>query len=60
MRAMDRGLRPLTLNVFEDNVPARQFYERHGFRERERWFNEWDGAVELCYALTDRIGAISR
>jgi ribosomal protein S18 acetylase RimI-like enzyme len=51
MRVLDRGFRPLTLNVFEDNGPARRFYERHGFSECERWFNEWDRAVELRYAL---------
>ena len=59
MRALDRGLLPLTLNVFEDNVPARRFYERHGFGERERWFNEWDGAVELRYALAGQNAAFT-
>jgi putative acetyltransferase len=49
--ALDRGRRPLTLDVFEANHPARRFYENRGFRERERWFNEQDGAVQLRYVL---------
>jgi GNAT superfamily N-acetyltransferase len=49
--ALDRGLRPLTLDVFEANLPARRFYEKRGFKERERWFNEQDRAVQLRYVL---------
>lgn len=49
--ALERGLRPLTLDVFEENRPARRFYERRGFREVGRWFNEQDRAVQLRYAL---------
>lgn len=49
--ALDRGLRPLTLDVFEANLPARRFYEKRGFRERERWFNEQDQAVQLRHVL---------
>lgn len=50
--ALERGLRPLTLDVFEENGPARRFYERRGFREVARRFNEQDRAVQLRYALT--------
>ena len=50
-RALDRGLRPLTLNVFEANGPARRFYEQYGFAERDRWFSETDRTVELRYGL---------
>lgn len=49
--ALDRGLRPLTLDVFEENLPARRFYETRGFRVAARWFNEQDGAVQLGYVL---------
>jgi ribosomal protein S18 acetylase RimI-like enzyme len=49
--AMARGIRPLTLNVFKDNRPARAFYERHGFGETDRWFNTQDKAIELRYVL---------
>ena len=38
-----------TLNVFEQNAPARLFYERRGFREVERFFNASEQAVELVY-----------
>jgi ribosomal protein S18 acetylase RimI-like enzyme len=48
---MARGIRPLTLNVFAENRPARAFYERHGFGEASRWFNTQDKAIELRYVL---------
>lgn len=49
--ALRRGIRPATLHVFEQNTPARQFYERYGFEEAGRWFNEQDQAVDLVYRL---------
>jgi ribosomal protein S18 acetylase RimI-like enzyme len=49
--ALSRGIRPATLNVFEDNLPARRFYDRYGFVEVRRWLNEQDRAVELLYQL---------
>ena len=39
----------VTLHVFEANMPARRFYERHGFREVGRFWSVQDGAVELVY-----------
>ncbi len=39
----------VTLHVFEANMPARRFYERHGFREIGRLPDLQDGAVELVY-----------
>ena len=50
--AIRRGIRPVTLHVFEKNASARRFYERSGFREADRWFNEQDQAEELLYQLT--------
>ena len=53
------------LNVFEDNGPARRFYERRGFREVERFLNETENAVELvyerggAYGLPVTTGAVS-
>jgi ribosomal protein S18 acetylase RimI-like enzyme len=38
-----------TLNVFEQNISARRLYERHGFREVDRFFNLAEQAVELVY-----------
>jgi ribosomal protein S18 acetylase RimI-like enzyme len=38
-----------TLFVFEENVPARRFYERYGFREASWYLNEEVAAVELVY-----------
>lgn len=49
--ALERGLRPLTLDVFEANLPARRFYEKRGFLEVERRFSEEDQAVQLRYEL---------
>ena len=46
-----RGIRPVTLQVFERNEPARRFYERFGFREVDAWWNEVDGARELLMQL---------
>lgn len=40
---------PVTLHVFEANAPARRFYERHGFREVERFYDKSSGAAELAY-----------
>jgi putative acetyltransferase len=44
-----RGIPAATLNVFEQNVSARRFYERHGFREIDRVFNAAEKAIELTY-----------
>jgi ribosomal protein S18 acetylase RimI-like enzyme len=38
-----------TLHVFEENRPARAFYERHGFGERDRWIDPEEGAIDLLY-----------
>ena len=39
----------VTLTVFEENGPARRFYERHGFRQVRRFMNIEEGAIELEY-----------
>jgi ribosomal protein S18 acetylase RimI-like enzyme len=39
----------ITLDVFEENAPARAFYEKHGFQGRDRWMNEQEGAIDLLY-----------
>jgi putative acetyltransferase len=39
-----------TLTVFEENAPARWFYERHGFRQVRRFVNVEEGIFELEYA----------
>jgi len=46
-----RGIRPVTLEVFEQNTPARRFYERFGFRAVDAWWNEVDGGQELLMRL---------
>ena len=40
---------PVTLHVFEENRPARRFYERFKFRQASSFFNEQERAVELVY-----------
>jgi ribosomal protein S18 acetylase RimI-like enzyme len=39
----------ITLDVFEDNLGARVFYEKHGFMARDRWMNTEEGAIDLLY-----------
>jgi putative acetyltransferase len=39
----------VTLTVFEENAPARRFYERHGFRQVRRFMNLEEAAIELEY-----------
>jgi ribosomal protein S18 acetylase RimI-like enzyme len=39
----------ITLDVFEDNLGARAFYEKHGFLARDRWMNTEEGAIDLLY-----------
>jgi ribosomal protein S18 acetylase RimI-like enzyme len=39
----------VVLDVFEENKSARAFYEKHGFREQDRWMNEEEGAIDLLY-----------
>ena len=39
----------ITLDVFEKNLGARAFYEKHGFSERDRWMNTEEGAIDLLY-----------
>lgn len=46
-RALARGIRPMTLDVFELNAPARRLYERYGFAVTERTFDEEDRAYSL-------------
>jgi GNAT superfamily N-acetyltransferase len=48
--AMGKALPVRTLNVFEQNIAARRFYERHGFHEIELHYNEDENAMELVYA----------
>ena len=38
----------ITLDVFEENLGARAFYEKHGFLARDRWMNK-EGAIDLLY-----------
>ena len=49
LRALDSAPGTATLHVFEANQNARAFYAKHGFRERGRWMNTQDGAMELLY-----------
>ena len=46
-----RGIRPVTLEVYEDNAPARALYEAFGFIVSERFFNDVEGAWELRCSL---------
>ena len=39
----------VTLTVFEENGPARRFYERQGFRQVRRFMNVEERAIELEY-----------
>ena len=44
------GNRPVFLWAFEENVRARRFYEKHGFRwDGTQRVSEFDGAVEVRY-----------
>ena len=47
--ALRRAAGPVTLHVFEENAPARAFYERHAFQGRDRWMNTEEGAIDLLY-----------
>lgn len=49
LRALESSPGPVTLHVFEQNAPARAFYEKHGFAGRDRWMNEEEGAIDLLY-----------
>jgi ribosomal protein S18 acetylase RimI-like enzyme len=53
--ALGRAPSVATLNVFEQNTPACEFYERHGFREVRRFLNEREQSVELVYGRDPRI-----
>jgi GNAT superfamily N-acetyltransferase len=48
-----------TLHVFEQNAPARRFYERHGFREAGSFFNDDEKARELVYRRDTASAAMS-
>jgi ribosomal protein S18 acetylase RimI-like enzyme len=48
-RALASAPGRITLDVFEDNLGARAFYEKHGFREHGRWMNAEEGAIDLLY-----------
>lgn len=48
---LERGLRPVTLHVSADNHPARQFYEKFGFRQATTWWDEQDNVPALSYRL---------
>lgn len=39
----------ITLDVFEDNLGARAFYDKHGFEVSDRWMNTEEGAIDLLY-----------
>jgi ribosomal protein S18 acetylase RimI-like enzyme len=52
-QALKRTPGRTTLQVFEDNLSARAFYEKHGFRERDRWMNAEEGAIDLLYVRED-------
>ena len=44
------GNRPVYLWAFRENVRARRFYEKHGFRwDGSQRISEFDGAVEVRY-----------
>lgn len=49
--AMDQiGNQPVFLWAFEENVRARRFYEKHGFRwDGTQRVSEFDGAIEVRY-----------
>ncbi len=42
-----RGIRPVDLEVFAENLPARRLYEAFGFVEMARFWTATDGAMEL-------------
>jgi ribosomal protein S18 acetylase RimI-like enzyme len=46
-RAIEMVRGRITLDVFEENIGARAFYEKHGFSERDRWMNTEEGAIDL-------------
>ena len=48
-RALESSAGPVTLHVFEENEPARRFYEQHGFQGRDRWMNTEERAIDLLY-----------
>jgi ribosomal protein S18 acetylase RimI-like enzyme len=48
-RALESSPGQVTLHVFEENAPARAFYQKHGFDGRDRWLNEEEGAIDLLY-----------
>jgi ribosomal protein S18 acetylase RimI-like enzyme len=48
-RALDNASGRTTLHVFEANGGARAFYEKHGFRQQDRWMNTEEGAIDLLY-----------
>ena len=49
--ALERGPRPATLHVFEENRPARRLFEAFGFRPADAWWDEQDHARMLLYRL---------
>jgi ribosomal protein S18 acetylase RimI-like enzyme len=52
LRAMlERRLRPVTLDVFADNHPARDLYEKFGFRQVGARWDEQENAPALSYRL---------
>jgi putative acetyltransferase len=48
---LERRLRPATLHVFAENIPARDFYERFGFHQVDAWWDTQDQALNLLYKL---------
>jgi ribosomal protein S18 acetylase RimI-like enzyme len=48
-RALESLPGQVTLHVFEENAPARAFYQKHGFAGRGRWLNAEEGAIDLLY-----------
>ena len=48
-QAIETATGRITLDVFEDNLGARAFYEKQGFEARDRWMNTEEGAIDLLY-----------
>ena len=48
-QAIEKTHGRITLDVFEENLGARAFYEKHGFLARDRWMNTEEGAIDLLY-----------
>jgi len=56
--ALDRAVYPLRLYTFEQNLPARHFYEKRGFsvRQRRDGSHNEEGVPDLLYQLDRKPG----